>query len=43
MIQEIAFGDEDNPPNPNLTFHCPRGSYAEEYAREHNFKVEYTD
>ena len=29
--------------NRNLTFHCPRGSYAEQYAKKHKFKVSYTD
>ena len=27
----------------NVAFHCPRGSYAEQYAKEHNIKVKYTD
>ena len=42
-IADNAFGDINHPPNPNLTFHCPKNSYAEQYARKHNIKVKYTD
>ena len=29
-------------PNRAFTIHCSRGSYAEQYARKHKFRVEYT-
>ena len=29
--------------HPNVTFHVVEGSYAEQYANEHSFRVEYTD
>jgi len=38
-----AFYDKHSSHNPNLTFRCPRGSYAEEYAKEHNINITYTD
>ena len=43
-IDEQAFrdGDEKFPTNPELTFYCPRGSFAENYARVFNIKVQYT-
>ena len=47
-IWDDAFYDDYFLPNPYLTspyltFHCPRDSYAEHYARTHSFKVQYTD
>jgi len=31
------------PRNPALTFHCPRGSYAEQYAKARSINIIYTD
>jgi len=41
-IHKNAFCTIITPHHPNLTFHCPRGSYAEQYAKEHGIKVDYT-
>jgi len=42
-IAESAFESINNPRNPNLTFHCPRNSYAEQYAKDHKINIKYTD
>jgi len=41
-IHEKAFDSIMYSRNPNLTFRCPRGSYAERYAKQHKIKVNYT-
>jgi len=39
IIAKQAFGHH----RQTLTFHCPRGSYAEQYAKEHDINIIYTD
>jgi len=41
-IDWSAFRVATFPHNPALTFHCPRGSHAEQYAKLHGIRVDYT-